>query len=415
MKLKIPKEESDRIKIKVSVANNNPPQPIIQSKFSHSGLTPATNGSSNLTSYSIYTPSSQRQVSGIVSHSSSLYQVISPTHPSLKDGTHATQSLTKVKLNDQSTSISTSPSLPLSKEYSTSPLPYSLGIPISPIPTGSSHGTQRVPLKVQHKCVTKDGEDSRLNKKFDQKEEHDSLQQSSNSSPLISHPSFKNITESQSFSLEENDIPKPDYDNFTDTHTVYDLNKKNNWPKSTNLRCWHCTLHFDTVPCGLPTDCDGEKFKVCGCFCSFNCMVAYNQKSRNSHKWEISSLINQMYKKIFKESKNILPTPDYELLEEYGGKLSREDYRKCIKNGIVTYELLLPPIINIGYTSQKIERNINKKNKPHYNPLNFKKIDNAVMELDENMIKNTDKNKNKNTFMDNFIRVRKNNSMSIRT
>jgi hypothetical protein len=202
-----------------------------------------------------------------------------------------------------------------------------------------------------------------------------------------------------------NDKEKKNYDNFIQNNTEYNINNKYKWPQKTNIRCWNCTLYFDTVPCGIPINYNNEIFSVFGCFCSFNCMVSYNQRSRISNKWEIWSLINLMYKKIYGEAKDILPSPDYKLLKEYGGNLTRKEYKKCIKDSIITYDLLLPPIININYNSQKIERNLEKKSKEHYNPLNFKKIDNAVKELEENMMKN---NLSKsNSLMDSFIKVKK--------
>jgi len=196
------------------------------------------------------------------------------------------------------------------------------------------------------------------------------------------------------------DNEKQEYDDLNNM-SVYD---KNAWPKQTNMRCWHCTLYFDTPPCAMPLKFEDGKFHVYGCFCSFNCMVSYNLQSRNSHKWETSGLINLMYDKIYGTIADIKPAPHKEVLREYGGSLTRAEYKKCLEDNITTYELLLPPIVNIGYTIQKIDRKIDEADKKfEYMPLNFKKIDNAALSVERRMFINN----KKNTPIDNFIRIKR--------
>lgn len=68
------------------------------------------------------------------------------------------------------------------------------------------------------------------------------------------------------------------------------------WPTHTDIHCWWCCHHFDTIPIGLPISYKDKKFIVKGIFCSFACSIAYNDdcNSINSNK----DLIHLMYKKL---------------------------------------------------------------------------------------------------------------------
>lgn len=199
------------------------------------------------------------------------------------------------------------------------------------------------------------------------------------------------------------DIEHDDYDDFIKQNPIYDLNNKNGWPHKTNLRCWFCTLYFNTVPCAKPIKYENGVFTVVGCFCSFNCIIADVLDSRDTQKWEICGLINLMYNKIYCKNKNIKPSPNKKVLKEYGGELTRDEYRKSLNDSIITYEILLPPVTNIGYTIQKIDRQLDKSNKKsQYIPLNFKKIDSAVKSIERF---SREENKN-DVAIDNFIRIK---------
>lgn len=146
-----------------------------------------------------------------------------------------------------------------------------------------------------------------------------------------------------------------DYDNsLIHDHKTICPNEPKDWPQKTNLRCWYCGLHFDTIPVKMPYkyDEDTDQFHVYGCFCSFNCAMKKNEiETGNLHKDKIDSLIHLLYKKIYKEVKYINPSPNKELLQEYGGNLSQEQYKLMISENIESSKVLLPPIIDIGYSA----------------------------------------------------------------
>jgi hypothetical protein len=124
----------------------------------------------------------------------------------------------------------------------------------------------------------------------------------------------------------------------------------NNWNKKTNLRCWWCTYQFSSTPVGIPFSYDDEKFKVLGCFCSFNCAYAYIINKINDKKWEKVNLLKNLYSQVFKVSDepNFQPTPSHELFKDYGGALDINDWRQKSEYKKISYEMIIPPIISIG-------------------------------------------------------------------
>lgn len=181
-----------------------------------------------------------------------------------------------------------------------------------------------------------------------------------------------------------------DYDNslIQDYKTIC-TNKLKDWPQRTNLKCWHCTLHFDTIPCKIPYKYDDETdiFYVYGCFCSFNCALAYNS-SKNLHKDKIDSLIHLLYKKLHNgKIKYINPAPDKELLKEYGGNLTPEEYKLIIKDNLDSSKVLLPPIIDIGYTTGIQNMPNTEKNQSLGSMLGYPLINN-YQQFDSNSVMN---------------------------
>lgn len=121
----------------------------------------------------------------------------------------------------------------------------------------------------------------------------------------------------------------------------------------TNIACWWCTYNFETMPCFMPDKYHDNAFHVYGCFCSFNCKLAYNLKYLNDHRMmERYSLIMKMYRtiyEIYEENKlsDIQIAPDREILEKFGGPMSIVDYRKNFVTCKSEYKMKIPPLINI--------------------------------------------------------------------
>lgn len=152
----------------------------------------------------------------------------------------------------------------------------------------------------------------------------------------------------------------------------------NEWPQKTNLRCWYCSLYFNTMPIKIPYKYDEntDLFHVYGCFCSFNCAMKKNEiETSNLHKDKINSLLHLLYKRMYGEVKYINPSPDKELLKEYGGNLTKEEYKNIIDNNIESSKILLPPIVDIGYSAGLQTLPETKKNQSLGNMLGYSLTD----------------------------------------
>jgi hypothetical protein len=154
---------------------------------------------------------------------------------------------------------------------------------------------------------------------------------------------------------------------------LFDLDGNKFIPTKTNLRCWWCTYHFDNLPTYLPEKYSDNKFHVSGCFCSFNCAGAYNLSLGDDKIWERYSLLKLLYYMINKENISSINdieiniSPPKELLEDYGGSMKIEEYRKNSKVLGREYHKLIPPFlpINFGFeeiTNSKTNSNTNLSN-----------------------------------------------------
>ena len=97
-------------------------------------------------------------------------------------------------------------------------------------------------------------------------------------------------------------------------------------------RCYHCHHNFNNKPFFLPIDynCELNRFKVTGNFCSPNCVKTYalNSKIYQNRIY----LVGHMYRKLFGQNYTIKPAPPIQTLKEYGGKLSIEEFRANFDN-----------------------------------------------------------------------------------
>ena len=93
----------------------------------------------------------------------------------------------------------------------------------------------------------------------------------------------------------------------------------------SNIRCYNCHHTFKNEPYFLPTSyCDlTKRYKIMGNFCSPNCVKKYSNLYNNKNSY----LVSHMYKQIFGYTYTIKAAPNIQLLKEYGGTLSIEEYR----------------------------------------------------------------------------------------
>lgn len=116
-----------------------------------------------------------------------------------------------------------------------------------------------------------------------------------------------------------------------ETQQSYDIIPKvftslDSWPKSTNIKCWFCTLTFSTRPVFVP----GRDIKqVNGNFCWFNCAAAWINLQPENVQWEMREQLKELYY-IFtgKRVNVILPAHAKTEMKEYGGMSTRAAYIK---------------------------------------------------------------------------------------
>ena len=164
--------------------------------------------------------------------------------------------------------------------------------------------------------------------------------------------------------------------------------------KKTDIVCWWDTCSFDNIPCFIPEKYYDNTFYVFGCFCSFNCALAYNLNI-SDHKYKVfdrHSLIQKFYSVMTGKNNIISIAPPREILKKYGGNTEIKDYRKLFNLINKKYKLKLPPIINLipcieEKTKTKVHESIN--NTPSVKKFNIQK--NNIIPVKKKLIHNIKK------------------------
>ena len=115
---------------------------------------------------------------------------------------------------------------------------------------------------------------------------------------------------------------------------------------TSNTKCWWCRNTFTTCSIQLPEDYYNDTFFCIGNFCSFNCMKAYNLDLNDTLTWRRESLINLLYYQTYKEYNKINPAPHWMTLQEYGGNLTINEFRKNSLINDKEFLVLRPPLIS---------------------------------------------------------------------
>lgn len=134
--------------------------------------------------------------------------------------------------------------------------------------------------------------------------------------------------------LEETVIDIKNYDKIPSEFTGVE-----SWPKKTNLLCNYCTLNIKSFPWFEPRSLDIIDDKIQsmteGVYCSPNCVVAHI----NLKYHDIANCINkiEMLKIIYnwvvkEEIDDITPSPNYLLMQKFGGDMTEDDFIKSISN-----------------------------------------------------------------------------------
>jgi hypothetical protein len=195
------------------------------------------------------------------------------------------------------------------------------------------------------------------------------------------------------------------------------------WIDKTDACCWWCCHTFDSIPVGLPVGYNDNlrKFRVNGVFCSFACMLAYNNKGDVKTKSMITHLYKQLtggysidlkdeyIKMLYKDStieslfkdndqykdeyiqslasfidEDLEKAPPRCTLKMFGGELSIEEFRKASKERKIYRMVEYPMYISRDYVEEVDLQNIKKVNKnlfgknqyiPQTNTLDDKKLE----------------------------------------
>lgn len=114
------------------------------------------------------------------------------------------------------------------------------------------------------------------------------------------------------------------------------------WVKSTDILCWHCNRTFNDPPVFIPRTMEpntsiggGYIINTDGCFCSFNCAIAYIIIYYPKSHEQINKI--GMLKLLFKEfygrpPKDILPAPSKFQMIQYNGHMTSSEYGAIIKD-----------------------------------------------------------------------------------
>ena len=154
-----------------------------------------------------------------------------------------------------------------------------------------------------------------------------------------------------------------------------EYNKRKEWPKTSDLKCFWCCHNFDKIPCAIPVKYHNNNFYVFGNFCSKECASAYNFEMNDTNIWERYSLLNHLYS-ILTENKDlkIKLAPSRLCLSIFGGNLSIEEFRKCNEDYSLNYKVVFPPMVSIIPSMEEIKRDVLKNNKSTYIPIDKDRI-----------------------------------------
>jgi len=142
----------------------------------------------------------------------------------------------------------------------------------------------------------------------------------------------------------------------------------NKWEHQTDIACWWCCHNFDNIPLGIPEFINKDHFYLFGCFCSFNCMMAYNMDLNDYKIWDRQSNIYQMKNRIDPDNKIIIqPAPPRQTLKMFGGPLDISEYRESFFLLNKEYRYFFPPMISIVGLIEEDNRLMNSEIKINKN------------------------------------------------
>lgn len=133
--------------------------------------------------------------------------------------------------------------------------------------------------------------------------------------------------------------------------------------KDTSIKCFWDSNPINGPPFPLPETYWNNEYHVLSVlFCSPNCALAHNLFHIKDNKIDTrKSLVYQLYYELcglkIENTKEIKEAPPRELLKDFGGKMTIDEYRDCLNLINNEYIKLMPPIKTLITNIE--ERNIN--------------------------------------------------------
>lgn len=124
----------------------------------------------------------------------------------------------------------------------------------------------------------------------------------------------------------------------------------------TDVACWWCSHDFEGIPCFIPNKYENDVYHIFGCFCSFNCAVAYNMKMDDYKIWHRYSLIKKIWNDIHdnNSTEEINPSPPKEILERFGGYLTIDEYRNNNRIFLKKHRIIMPPMTSMALIVEEV-------------------------------------------------------------
>ncbi len=98
-------------------------------------------------------------------------------------------------------------------------------------------------------------------------------------------------------------------------------------PSAASVHCYYCRQNAGEHFIGNPIRMKDQKYMMEGSFCSFNCLLAFQQEQNSVKYRESGILIHYLYRDLFRQPMKVLPSKSWKLLQEYGGEQTVKQWR----------------------------------------------------------------------------------------
>ena len=98
-------------------------------------------------------------------------------------------------------------------------------------------------------------------------------------------------------------------------------------PSQSSVHCYYCRQNAGDHFIGNPIRMKGQKYMVEGSFCSFNCLLAFQQEQNSVKYRECGILIHYLYRDLFSQPMKLSPSKSWKLLQDYGGEQTVKQWR----------------------------------------------------------------------------------------